>query len=352
LTRETKRRTINYKLVQLGDHPLSLQEMLEATLLDNKSKFHLASNRRETLTDDDKSFRFINRFSNYESSMLLCQMVQFEQGRSQMTIVIDDKAEMFEVTPISAQDIKQTSADKRNNNSTEFLESMLYFAIKGNHMVVMGSQALKSKELERHLNWYLNSLTQQGIESAIILSDKPTAAAMKLLAKAPAKSVSVGSDITYEQSVDSPQYDSVADRDVTEAKSVRWTPTGLGANLLEYLRDKGYIDNFDFNETLDDANLQVSIEFKYSRQTTITGQKVIDSLSTSLRHLDDDDVRVNLKGGGEIRGGDLRLSHQISVAFINGKVDEPDLYYQMKDWLTQKVKTAEVTPDLNDLIEV
>lgn len=342
MIKETKRRTINYKLVKLGDHPLSLQEMLEATLLNNKSTYHLAANRRETLTDDDKSFRFINRFANYEPSMLLCQLVQFEQGRSQMTIVIDDNAEMFEITPISAKDIKQKPEDKRN--STEFLESMLYFAVKGNHMVVMGSQALKSKELERHLNWYLNSLTQQGIDSAIILSDKPTAKAMKQLAQAPAKSVSIGSAIMYEPLAETEQ-------NITEAKSIRWTPAGLGANILECLRDNGYIGNFDFNETLDDANLQVSIEFKYNRKTTKVGQKVIDTLSTSLRHLDKEDVKINLKGGGEIKGDDLKLSHQITVAFLDGKVDESDLYYQMKEWLTQKIKSEEVTPDLNDLIE-
>ena len=199
LSKETKRRTINYKLAKLGSHPLTLQQMLEATLLDKKSSYHKASNRRESLTEDGNSFRFINRFNNYDNDMLLCQIVQFEQGRSQMTIVIDEEADMFEVTPISAQDIKQTKVSRAKSKSTEFLESMAYFGVMGNHMVVMGSQALKSKELEHHLQWYLNALTKQNIDSAIILSDRPTAKAMKQLEKAPAKSVSIGSDITYEQ---------------------------------------------------------------------------------------------------------------------------------------------------------
>ena len=352
LSKETKRRTINYKLAKLGRHPLTLQQMLEATLIDKKSFYHKAAHRRESLTEDGNSFRFINRFNNYDNDMLLCQIVQFEQGRSQMTIVIDEEADMFEVTPISAQDIKQTKVSRATSKSTEFLESMAYFGVMGNHMVVMGSQALKSKELERHLQWYLNTLTEQNIDSAIMLSDRPTAKAMKQLEKAPAKSVSIGSDITYEQDVHSipggPKSESY-EHDVNEAKSVRWTPSGLGADILECLKNNGYVGNFDFNETLDDANLQVSIEFKYNRKTTKSGQKVIDTLSSSLRHLDKEDVKINLKGGGEIKGDDLKLSHQINLGFYEGKVDESDLYYQMKQWLQTKITTQEVIPDFLDI---
>ncbi|KYN81366.1 hypothetical protein ATY35_19960 [Vibrio cidicii] len=353
MSKETKRRTINYKLVKLGNHPLTLQQMLEATLLDKKSKFHKATIRRESLTEDGNSFRFINRFTNYENDMLLCQIVQFEQGLSQMTIVIDEDADMFEVNPISAKDIKQSSVSKEKRNATEFLESMAYFGVMGNHMVVMGSQALKSRDLERYLQWYLNTLTEQNISSAIILSDKPTAKAMKQLETSEAKSVSIGSDILYEQEVtampDAPKTEAY-EHDVTEAKSVRWRPSGLGADILELLKNNGYIGAFDLNETLDDANLQVSIEFKYSRKTTKSGQKVIDTLSSSLRHLDKEDVKINLKGGGEIKGDDLKLSHQINLGFYEGKVDEPDLYYQMKKWLQSKISTQEVTPDLQDIV--
>ena len=348
LSKETKRRTINYKLVKLGNHPLSLQKMLESTLLNIKSDFHLASNRRESLTEDGNSFRFINRYTQHDNDMLLCQIVQFEQGRSQMTIVIDKKANMFEVNPISTKDMKS-----KKGESTEFLESMAYFGIMGNHMVVMGSQALKSRELERHLNWYLNSLTKQ-MDGAVILSDRPTAKAMKQLEKGSAKSVSIGSEIKYTQGItEEPSSVRVEsfEENVTEAKSVKWSPVGLGASILECLRDNGYIGKFDLNETLDDANLQVSIEFKYNRKTTKSGQRVIDTLSSSLRHLDKEDVKINLKGGGEIKGDDLKLSHEISIGCYDGKVDEADLYYKMKDWLGQKIKSKEVVPDLQDLVD-
>lgn len=344
MSKESKRRTINYKLVKISDHLLTLQEMLEKTLLDKSSQFHLATNRRENLTENDKSFRFINRFVNYEPEMLMCQLVQFEEGRSQMTIVINDEDEMFEVNPISAQTLNtiQKNTDK---TTTEFLESMLYFGVMGNHLVMMGSQALKSKELERHLNWYLKTLTNEISDKAVILSDKPTINALKQLERSPAKSVEIGSDIVYEQKLEN------YETDVSEAKSVRWTPLGLGASVLECLKDNGYIPNLEFNETLDDANLQVSIEFKYNYKTTKSGQRVLDTLSTSLRHMDKEDVKIHLKGGGKIHGDDLKLSHQISVIFFEGKVDESSLYYQMKEWLYQKISTNEVTSDLADLVE-
>ncbi len=351
MTRVTKKRTINYKLAQTGSHALTLQAMLEKALLDKSSGFYLATNRRESLTEDGRSFRFINRFLHHNDEMLLCQIVQFEQGRSQMTIILDDTAEMFELNPIFSKDFGTKNSDK-----TEFLESMAYFGVMGNHLVVMGSQILKSKELERHLNWFLNELTNLFTGKALFLSDKPSEKALKQLAQSPAKSVSIGSDITYEQDLESINDDIANDasdtqKTITEAKSVRWTPAGLGANILECLKDNGYIGQFDFSETLDDANLQVSIEFKYNRKTTRSGQKVIDTLSTSLRHIDKDDVKINLKGGGEIKGDDLKLSHTISLAFLDEKVDESDLYFKMKDWLESKVIKQEVTPDLQDVIE-
>lgn len=349
MSKESKRRTISYKLVKIGNqHPVTIQEMLEATLLEKGSHFHFAKNRREALSDIDKSFRFINRYVNYDSDMLLCQLVQFEEGRSQMTISIDENANMFEVTPISAHELKKVDANKpkdSSNNSTEFLESVLYFGVMGNHMVVMGTRSLSAKELERHLSWYFNTLTSQLENQTLYLSDRPTANAIKQIEKASAKSIQIGSDIAYEQKFESYQYD------VSESKSVRWTPAGLGGRIIECLKENGYIGNFNFNESLDDANLQVSIEFKYKRKTTKTGQKVLDQLSTSLRHLDKEDVKINLKDGGEIKGDDLRLSHHIQVSFYNGQVDEPALHFQMKNWLMQKIMTKEVSSDLADIIK-
>ncbi|HIF9275968.1 TPA: hypothetical protein ACX6QR_004046, partial [Photobacterium damselae] len=217
---------------------------------------------------------------------------------------------------------------------------MAYFGVMGNHMVVMGSQSLKSKELERHLNWFLTTLTNQEIESAIMLSDRPTENAIKQLEKSHAKSVSIGSDIIYQpenKSLPPSTINEHYESNIIEAKSVKWTPKGLGANVLEFMKEHGYIGNFDFNETLDDANLQVCIEFKYNRKTTKSGQRVIDTLSTSLRHMDKEDVAINLHGGGRIKGDDLKLSHTISISFIDDNIDESDLYYQMKTWLQQKI---------------
>ena len=340
---EIKRRIINYKLVKIPHHPLTLQDMLEATLLDTKSDYHFAARRRESLTEDGKSFRLINRFKNYEKDMFLCQIVQFEQGRSQMTIEIDEGADMFEVKPISSKDIKKGKAPSAHD--TEFLESMLYFGIMGNHMVVMGSQSLKSRELERHLNWYLKHLTNQVDDIAIMLSDKPTNEALVQLSKSPAKSVEIGSSVTYE-----PASVGAFEKDVNEVKNLRWSPAGLGANILECLKDNGFIGNMDFEESLDDANLQVSIEFKYKRKTTKSGQRVLDTLSNSLRHVDKDDIKIRLKGGGVIQGDDLKLSTQISIPFLNDNIDESALYYSMRTWLNSKITTNEVTADLNDLV--
>ena len=61
-------------------------------------------------------------------------------------------------------------------------------------------------------------------------------------------------------------------------------------------------------------------------------------------------MKINLKGGGVIHGDDLKLSTSINIQFINGKVDESNLYLTMVTWLNSKINTEEVTPDLNDVL--
>lgn len=347
---ESKQKKIYYKLVRIPECPFTLQELLEDVLTKEDSLYRYAIDRRQSLVEDGKSFLFINRHGKHGGTMLMCQMVLFEEGRSQMTIVVDSHADMFEVNPVSANDLNlQNTTSGEERGTTEFLESMLYFGVLGNHMVMMGSKSLGSKDLERHLGWLLHSLTKKIKNVTVYLNDSPAAETIKALEKTPAKSVQVGSDVVYEQNVEPPKTENY-ERQVTETKSIRWTPSGMGANVLEYLSSMGYIGKINLEDSLDESNLKVKIEFTFDRKTTKSGQRVIDNLATSMRHFDEEDVKITLKGGGEIKGDQIKLSHKISVKFRNGKIDEFDLYYKIVDWLKTKILTSGVTSDLTDIV--
>lgn len=205
MSTDKRRRTLHYKLVKTSKTPYTLQELLESALVNKNSNYICAKSRQEKLTDDGKAFRFINSHSKHGGKLLLCQLVQFEEGLTQMTIVMDDNSESFELNPFTPADIKKNSSTK-NNKTTEFLDSMLYFGVLGNHVVILGSQALRSKELEGHLNWFLMNLTSQ-LQTMVVLSDKPTQKAVKQIQRQEAKSVVLGSDIEYEAELPEKKYE-------------------------------------------------------------------------------------------------------------------------------------------------
>lgn len=350
-----KRRVLSYKLFKSLNAALTLQEMLEISLSDENSNYHLVSNREEDLSGGDRSsLRFINRFMNLTDDMLLCQLVVYEKGSSQMTIHLNSASSMYKITPVFPKDFKQDDNEEASElNQTEFIESMMYFGVINNHIVTLSSNALKPRELEYHLEWYLKSLTQQ-VENPVILSDKPTKRALKQLEDDSAKSVFVGSDISYtDELAHQPINADTSSQKVeaiTETKSVQLKAMSMGAEILDYLRGKGYLHQLDFEDTLDDANLQVNLEFKFNRKTSRNGQRVLDTLATSMRHIEKEDVKIKLVGGGEINGDDLKLTHPITVFFNErGGIDESDLYHKMKGWLKNKVQTDEVTPDLVEM---
>ena len=346
MSNDKKRRALHYKLAKLSNKTDTLQMLLENVLLDNNSDFKCAKNRQQKLTDDGKAFRFINSHATHGGNLRLFQLVQFEEGQSQMTIVMDDKSESFNLIPYTPQDIKNIS-NKNNKKTTEFLDSMLYFGVLGNHVVILGSQALKSKELENHLIWFLKDHTQQ-ISTLVYLSDKPTIAAIKQIEKHPVKSVLLGSDLEFESINIEPQLEDYETK-INETSKVRWTPTSIGAGLLNYLKEIGRLDNLKFDDSFDFKNLHMTLELSYNRTTSKKGQKALDTVATSLRHFDKDDVKIYLKGGGVIKGDELKLSTKISLNYINGKVDETSLHMSIVTWLNSKLKSTEVPADFADL---
>lgn len=349
---EKKTRTLHYKQAIVMDQVKSLQEMLVDTITKKDSPYFCATNRRRQLSEDGNTYELINRYKDH-GGMILCQLVLFEQGRSQMTVVINDQTSMFEINPIHANDIHKAIKGRNSNSKTEFLESMLYFGVTGNHVVVMGTKALSTKDLERHLSWYLSHLTRE-TQSSISLSDKPSKSAIDKIEKAPAKSIKIGSRIEYLSEVDKNEENDnssiISDTEINETKSLLWKPKTIGAEILQCLRDNGHLGGFDYNESFDDANLQLSLQLTFMRTTTKSGQKALDKFASSLRNIDKEEVTINLQGGGKIRGDELTLTHKIRLSFSDGKVDEGDLYFQMVEWLKSKIGSNEVTNGLLDKV--
>ena len=154
MSTEKRRRALHYKHAKLSQTAETLQSLLEAHLDDAKSNYYKVKNRQQVLTEDGKAVRFINSHNKHDGNLLLCQLVQFESGLSQLTIEVDEDAGAYPLNILNPSDIKRKDANIR----AEFLDSVLYFGVHENHVLVLSSQRLQSKELEAHLNWFLKDL--------------------------------------------------------------------------------------------------------------------------------------------------------------------------------------------------
>lgn len=341
---ETRNKTIQYKRAVITNNRLTLQNLLNTALkLDNKAS--KANQRRETINPDDYSCRFINHFKSY-NGMLFGQLVFLEPGRSQVLITLDDEAEYYKIDSITPDSIDKPEGDEEiNKKHREFIDSMLYFGVLDNHVVIMQSASLRSRELEAHLAWLLGTLTELiDKNSALILQDKPTEETIKKIEQSPVKSVHLGTPVeSRSEQGDSVNTETrVSQQEQGFAKKVKWIPCGMGADIIQAALGTEWFEKLDLNSSLDEANLQVTLEISYLRKTTSNGQRMLDSIATSLRHTEEADVRVDLYKGGTLKGGDLKLSGTVSVKTINGLVDENDLYHQMHSWIVTKVTTNEL----------
>ncbi len=349
---QKKPRRLSYKHFKADGVNETLQELLADLIHGEKSPYYHVDDRIEYPTENEKIQRYINSHMSAGEQMHLYQMVYYEVGTCQMTIGRTPNAISHKITPLAPADLNRLGKFKgEDGTESEFLESMLYFGVLDNHVVLMSSKALDHRDLEKHLKWILRRNSKRiDAETTIVLSDQPTKQLREKLEKTPAKSVVIGSDIAYEATVDGVPVVENFEEVVSESKQVVWQPKGLGSEIIEFLRGKGVLDSLTLDDSLDDSNLHLSLTFKYNYRTSKTGQKVIDTIATSLRHLDEDDVTINLKGIGMVKGSELKLSLPIQVLYKdNGMVDEVNLYVQMNDWLTNKLITEVVDTDLQQL---
>lgn len=343
---ESKQKAVHYKRAVIKNSCSSLQTILEDAV-GVGGAFEKVDHRQEYLVpgDDTGGARFINKSTNFKT-LFFGQLISFEKGRSQALLTMNGNVSFYNIKSITSSQIaissdKDEEGDEQVDGAKrEFVDSFLYFGVYGNHLVMMQSSALRSKDLETHLNWLLKSAGVFDSSAEIILQDKPTEEAFRQLQNAPVKSIKIGAPVKGSAVENASSETSLME--VSQVRKIKFMPEGKGGDVIAAAVGENWVEKLDLKEALDEANLQVQIEITYLRKTTKRGQQVIDSIATSLRHMDDEDFQIELKGGGVLVGKDLRLSGNLSVKYHNGLVDEDDLYLKMHKWLNSKISLGDI----------
>lgn len=357
MIKTSRQKSIHYKLAGLSNCSSTLQEILESILMEDGTAPKVGM-RREVISpsDSESGYRLINR-SNVFNTILFGQLILFEQGRSQALMTISDDVAFYDINAITSEQIKlageeNSPTEEKQKIKREFIDSILYFGVFHNHMVVVQSSALRARDLETHLGWLIHSFSDSFNEnSTLMLKDKPSSDIIKAMDSTPVKKISLGSvpvrsennngEIVMKNAPSLPVKTELSSS-VEKVRKVKFMPTGKGGSILKAAFGENWFSNLRLEDSLDEANLQVNLEITYLRKTSSDGQRVMDTLASSLRHTDSDDVVIELQGGGIIKGSDLKLSGSINIQYNNGLIDENHLYLQMHKWLFSKIHSGAI----------
>jgi len=245
-------------------------------------------------------------------------LIMLAPGQNKLLIETDDDNDEADISHIVAPDNK------------EFLESILFYGIKDNHVLLLQSLNLKARELENHLNWLLREAGIINNDNIVYLNNYAPKEIYEKLESNPIKSVRIGSELC--QSVEIAADTNAPDNN-SDTKKISVKRTGIGLDLLKHFIPSR-IDEIS-KHLGDTSNIEVFIEVTYKRQTDDESQKALNQITQALRHSSEEDLKIELKNGVTINGSEVKIKEFKSIASVNGNLDVSDVFSQIRTWLEE-----------------
>lgn len=297
---------------------------LQGDLRKALTKAKLVGERKQLITAAESTFFFLNSVRN-RWGMTFGSMLVYSRGKNQHLVTQIDDAEELPVGQLAPPRDKTGAF-------TDFVESLLFFGVLDNHLVLVQSAGLRARQFEIHLNWLLQTKTKvMDEEDRVELSDQPSPQAAAAVQNSPVKKVSLGVPL---------QTRPTTSKHSIEKASFR--ADGVGFDLLDRLIGGDWVKKMKLSDSLDTSRLQVEVNVTYKRAISDEGQDVLNDIALQLRHQDEDDVVIELKNGVKLTGSDIKVSGPVSVITYDGLVDPDDLYPKMKDWLKEQIELGVV----------
>lgn len=304
---------IVYRIASITNCDSDLQELLGKAIQATQ-----VNERQQELNEYEKTFRTINQKWSYRG-ITMCEMVLIDPGASQPLAVYDESKGVYTIDSISTNELSQ----ERLKRNSDFVNSMLYFGIKGNEVVIMPSQAINVRALENYLTWLLGEkLNLISNESKFALNKNIPRAVEEQIRSSPVRSIEIGSVLSGASDDGSEEFVSSESFSINAKSLLRV----LGAKLK---------DELPFSIS-DDSNIRAKIVISYFRKTNDAGQNFMNHLGTTLRNLDDADVCVTLKNNVKISGEELNLQKVVKICKTDrGLLINDDISEAMVTWLLE-----------------
>lgn len=306
---------IYYRKAHITDCKRSLQELLKEAL-----KNTTANDRQERLNEDEKTFRLINKHEEYRGTTF-CQMLLVDPGASQAVLTYNTIADSYAIEGLSTQDLSKTNSD--------FVNSILYFGVKNNEVIIMPSIALNSRSIETHLSWLLgNKLALLSTSSTLSLERILPPEFDELIKVHPVKALEIGSPLS--------------DREPSSEEVYHEINTfNIGISAIKAAIGDRFKDEW-LKEIDSESNISARVVISYKGRTSIAGQKLMNTLGKTFRNIDDADIHVHLKDIGELKPDQINESRRIRInKTSHGLFVNSDIYEGINSWLIELNKKRE-----------
>lgn len=320
---EYKQKMFRYRKARFHESSLTLESALQQAL----DVFPQVGERWENITHEDANDglrRFVNS-NEHSRNLFFGDLVMHAPGEKN-AVEIDPKAKELSVSAIAP-------SIGENGKRREFLESILYFAARKNHVAIIQSQSLRVRDIENHLNWLLR-------ESGVISKDDQLALDNELPkftrdkiqdSRADVKNLKVSADLVDEWSQSK-------EGDDSNVNSVKYSPKGGMLETIKGLLVEGY--TLDLDSILDDPQLEVIVEVKHKRKKDPAAQRLINQITRGLRHVPESDIMIEIDNIGKVKGSELSIQSKESVKCYKELLDREDLIAKMSKWLDKQITSG------------
>lgn len=344
---EYKDKTLHYRIARIIGESVeqTLQEMMATAL----SRLSVVKDRYQIVSVDshdgeDGDVQQARHFMNNKIerwNILFDELVRYSDGTNKSIITIDESASFLSIDQIAPP----ASVDGKRR---EFLDSIMHMAFLNNHVVLIQSPILRTRELEKYITWLLKTAGVINKGSVMLNAELPKQQREKIMNNN-TKKIKIGTPLV--ETLDGISIQDARNQITSEtikANHVKVTPKGMGLDILKVLftdRERehyGLTDEIFSGDAIDKGNINVSVEISYNYKAKKTSQVLINNISQALRHSHPEDVELTLDKVGKIKGDKLVISKKIKLKFINGIADPEELYMKIREWLIEQIRLGEL----------
>lgn len=335
---ETKSKSFLYKranfLMPVG--PKTLQTLLKEAVASNR----LAKQRRENPAADSLHFRLINSAAD-RGTFFGCEVFSYTKGADFGALNPDDDHEELPVDVV-----------KPPTEGHEFIEGTAYFGAVGNHVVVVQSAALRMKELEDHLNWFLT--TKSNVLNAGNLMSLDDGVPPEALSMSDVRGLEVWAPVKYKAEAGD-EFDPSKEKQAIgrlkkeeskeNRKSMLVNLSGKAWSAFQaFLGDDVELPNqLSAEDLIRTGRMNISMKLTWTARGAGDAAEFMQDVANKLRHVDDElDYSVKTKSG-DLGKKDFKVKGTVGVRWGDFRPDFDDLFTKMNEWLAHLQESGKIS---------